>query len=89
MNLNTMPANTSIWFQLVHVTIFARYWISDASLRFIVRDFVYNEEELNAGKNEITKLATDKKKQFVSYPFITFSSFFSTTCSSPENSYIV
>jgi len=32
--------------------------------KFIVRDFVYNEEELNAGKNEITKLATDKKKQF-------------------------
>lgn len=35
-------------------------------LRFIVRDFTYNEEELAAGKNEITKLATDKKKQFVS-----------------------
>lgn len=34
--------------------------------RFIVRDFTYNEEELAAGKNEITKLATDKKKQFVS-----------------------
>lgn len=34
--------------------------------RFVVRDFTYNEEELAAGKNEITKLATDKKKQFVS-----------------------
>ena len=34
--------------------------------KFIVRDFVYNEEELIAGKNEINKLATDKKKQFVS-----------------------
>lgn len=33
--------------------------------RFIVRDFTYNEEELAAGKNEITKLVTDKKKQFV------------------------
>jgi len=32
--------------------------------RFVVRDFTYNEEELAAGKNEITKLATDKKKQF-------------------------
>ncbi|KOC59771.1 V-type proton ATPase subunit C [Habropoda laboriosa] len=32
--------------------------------KFIVRDFIYNEEELAAGKNEITKLATDKKKQF-------------------------
>lgn len=32
--------------------------------RFIVRDFIYDEEQLAAGKNEITKLATDKKKQF-------------------------
>lgn len=32
--------------------------------RFIVRDFTYNEEELAAGKSEITKLVTDKKKQF-------------------------
>ncbi|XP_043277646.1 V-type proton ATPase subunit C isoform X2 [Venturia canescens] len=32
--------------------------------KFIVRDFTYNEEELAAGKNEITKLVTDKKKQF-------------------------
>jgi len=34
--------------------------------RFVVREFVYNEEILAAGKNEITKLVTDKKKQFVS-----------------------
>jgi len=34
--------------------------------RFSVRDFVYNEEELQAGKNAIVKLATDKKKEFVS-----------------------
>ena len=32
--------------------------------KFTVRDFVYNPEELAAGKNELTKLATDKKKQF-------------------------
>lgn len=32
--------------------------------KFVVRDFVYNEEELAAGKTEINKLATDKKKQF-------------------------
>lgn len=32
--------------------------------KFVVREFVYNEEELAAGKNEITKLVTDKKKQF-------------------------
>lgn len=35
--------------------------------KFVVRDFTYNEEELAAGKNEITKLVTDKKKQFVCY----------------------
>ena len=34
--------------------------------RFVVRDFVYNEEELAAGKSEITKLEHDKKKQYVS-----------------------
>jgi len=32
--------------------------------KFVVRDFTYNEEDLNAGKNEITKLTSDKKKQF-------------------------
>lgn len=38
--------------------------------KFIVRDFTYNEEELAAGRNEITKLVTDKKKQFVSSIFL-------------------
>jgi hypothetical protein len=28
------------------------------------RDFSYNDQELQAGKNELTKLHTDKKKQF-------------------------
>lgn len=32
--------------------------------KFVVREFTYNEEELAAGKNEISKLVTDKKKQF-------------------------
>lgn len=48
--------------------------------KFIVRDFTYNEEELAAGKNEITKLVTDKKKQFVSMlkcmGFFEFSGYF-------------
>ena len=30
---------------------------------------MYNEEELAAGKNEITKLEHDKKKQYVSFLF--------------------
>ncbi|XP_013388219.1 V-type proton ATPase subunit C 1-B [Lingula anatina] len=32
--------------------------------KFIVRDFVYDEEQLMAGKNEISKLEADKKRQF-------------------------
>lgn len=35
-------------------------------LRFTVRDFQYNEEEMKADKEEMTRLSTDKKKQFVS-----------------------
>ncbi|XP_028399810.1 V-type proton ATPase subunit C 1-B-like [Dendronephthya gigantea] len=31
--------------------------------KFIVREFVYNEEALAAGKNELNKLESDKKKQ--------------------------
>ncbi|XP_044524649.1 V-type proton ATPase subunit C 1 [Gracilinanus agilis] len=32
--------------------------------KFIVRDFQYNEEEMKADKEELTRLSTDKKKQF-------------------------
>ena len=31
-----------------------------------MRDFVYDEQALEAGKNQITKLEETKKKQFVS-----------------------
>lgn len=31
----------------------------------MVRDFQYNEEEMKADKEELTRLSTDKKKQFV------------------------
>lgn len=41
--------------------------INFCSFRFLVREFVYDEQALEAGKNEITKLESDKKKQFVSY----------------------
>uniref|UniRef100_A0A8P4GRY9 V-type proton ATPase subunit C n=1 Tax=Dicentrarchus labrax TaxID=13489 RepID=A0A8P4GRY9_DICLA len=34
--------------------------------KFTVRDFQYNEEEMKADKEEMTRLSTDKKKQFVS-----------------------
>ncbi|KAK5892837.1 hypothetical protein CesoFtcFv8_013187 [Champsocephalus esox] len=32
--------------------------------KFVVRDFQYNEEDLKADKEEMTRLSTDKKKQF-------------------------
>ncbi|KAK8775319.1 hypothetical protein V5799_031335 [Amblyomma americanum] len=32
--------------------------------KFVVRDFVYDESALLAGKNEIAKLESDKKKQY-------------------------
>lgn len=33
--------------------------------KFIVREFVYSKEALEAGKNELNKLESDKKKQLV------------------------
>lgn len=53
---------------LFNVTLFKKvmdeFKLHAREKKFIVRDFTYNEEELAAGKNEITKLVTDKKKQF-------------------------
>lgn len=57
-------------FGLFNVTLFKKvveeFKLHAREKKFIVREFTYNEEELAAGKNEITKLVTDKKKQFVS-----------------------
>lgn len=57
-------------FGLFNVTLFKKvvdeFKLHAREKKFVVRDFTYNEEELAAGKNEITKLVTDKKKQFVS-----------------------
>lgn len=56
-------------YSLFNVTLFKKvteeFKLHARERKFIVRDFVYNEEELAAGKNEMTKLMTDKKKQFV------------------------
>nr|CAD7405816.1 unnamed protein product [Timema cristinae] len=56
-------------FGLYTVTLFKKvveeFKLHSREKKFVVRDFTYNEEELAAGKNEITKLVTDKKKQFV------------------------
>lgn len=58
-------------FGLFNVTLFKKvvdeFKLHAREKKFVVRDFTYNEEELAAGKNEITKLVTDKKKQFVSW----------------------
>ncbi|XP_060760735.1 V-type proton ATPase subunit C 1-B [Neoarius graeffei] len=53
---------------LFSVTLFQKA-IDDFRLKarenkFIVRDFQYNEDELKADKEEMTRLSTDKKKQF-------------------------
>lgn len=39
--------------------------LSNVVCRFMVRDFQYNDEEMKADKEEMTRLSTDKKKQFV------------------------
>ncbi len=68
-----VPRSTQLVFQdaenaLVTVTLFLRdvdtFKHKARERKFVVRDFVYNPEELAAGKSELTKLATDKKKQF-------------------------
>uniref|UniRef100_A0A4W3H023 V-type proton ATPase subunit C n=1 Tax=Callorhinchus milii TaxID=7868 RepID=A0A4W3H023_CALMI len=53
---------------LYNVTLF-RKAVDDFRLqarenKFVVREFQYNEEELKADKEEMTRLSTDKKKQF-------------------------
>lgn len=57
-------------FALFNVTLFKKvveeFKLHAREKKFVVREFTYNEEEMAAGKNEITKLVTDKKKQFVS-----------------------
>lgn len=55
-------------FCLYTVTLFKKvadeFKLHAREKKFFVREFTYNEEELAAGKNEIVKLVTDKKKQF-------------------------
>lgn len=67
-----VPRSTKLLFEdndhgLFTVTLFKKvvdeYKAHCRENRFIVRDFLYNEEELAAGKNELNKLATDKRKQ--------------------------
>ncbi|XP_043255250.1 V-type proton ATPase subunit C isoform X2 [Colletes gigas] len=68
-----VPRSTQLIFEdtyhgLFTVTLFKKvieeFKVHAREKKYIVRDFTYNEEEMAAGKNEITKLVTDKKKQF-------------------------
>nr|QEL52526.1 V-type proton ATPase subunit C 1 [Acipenser sinensis] len=68
-----VPRSTNLLFEdqesgLFSVTLF-RKAIDDfrhkaRECKFTVRDFQYNEEEMKADKEEMTRLSTDKKKQF-------------------------
>ncbi|XP_066530351.1 V-type proton ATPase subunit C 1-B [Hoplias malabaricus] len=68
-----VPRSSNLLFEdqdsgLFGVTLF-RKAIDDFKLKarenkFMVRDFQYNEEEMKADKEELTRLSTDKKKQF-------------------------
>lgn len=53
---------------LYSVTLFSKvvdeYKLHARENKFVVREFTYNEEELTAGKNELSKLINDKKKHF-------------------------
>ncbi|XP_045120885.1 LOW QUALITY PROTEIN: V-type proton ATPase subunit C-like [Portunus trituberculatus] len=53
---------------LYTVTLFSKvvdeYKLHARENKFIVREFTYNEEELTAGKNELSKLINDKKRYF-------------------------
>lgn len=50
---------------LSSVRVFASACLLISGSRFMVRDFQYNEVEMKADKEEMTRLSTDKKKQFV------------------------
>lgn len=68
-----VPRSTKLLFEdqdsgLFSVTLF-RKAIDDfkhkaRENKFMVRDFQYNEEEMKADKEQMTRLSTDKKKQF-------------------------
>ena len=62
----------------VAVSIFFESSIRESfsSLRFMVRDFVYDEETMKAGKNERDKLVAEKQRQVNIFSFFVFISSF-------------
>ena len=72
MTSDTKPGKTSkmtafcLFFNLLnHLYTVWTILVFPLKFRFIVRDFQYNEEEMKADKEEMNRLSTDKKKQFV------------------------
>ncbi|KAI2805466.1 Exocyst complex component 2 [Blomia tropicalis] len=68
-----VPRSTTLVFEdndhgLFNVTLFNKvieeFKIKARENKFIVRDFTYNEDDINAGKNEIARLESDLKKQY-------------------------
>ncbi|TSK20182.1 V-type proton ATPase subunit C 1-A [Bagarius yarrelli] len=68
-----VPRSTNLLFEdqdsgLFSVTLFRKaaddFRHKARENKFVVRDFQYNEEEMKADKEEMTRLSTDKKKQF-------------------------
>ncbi|UXI17191.1 hypothetical protein NH340_JMT03134 [Sarcoptes scabiei] len=53
---------------IFNVTLFKKkaeqFKIKAREHKFVVRDFVYNEEDINAGKSEIARLESDLKKHY-------------------------
>ncbi|TRY88591.1 hypothetical protein DNTS_029994 [Danionella cerebrum] len=71
-----VPRSTNLLFEdqesgLFSVTLFRKamddFRHKARENKFTVRDFQYNEEEMKADKEEMTRLSTDKKKQFVCF----------------------
>lgn len=79
MTSDTKPGRTSkiiifLFFNLLDLLyiVWTILFLPHSKFRFIVRDFQYNEEEMKADKEEMNRLSTDKKKQFVCVCFFFF-----------------
>lgn len=53
-----------LWNVTIFNKVIDKFKVKARENKFVVRDFVYNEEDINAGKNEIARLESDMKKQY-------------------------
>ncbi len=56
-----------LWAVTLFKKVIEEYKMHCRENKFMVRDFVYDEEALKAGKTERDRLAAEKNKQFVSF----------------------